>query len=81
VAFAVPSGASLKMFCAPVAVGRPLAESGCGLRSCAARRIVIDCFLTTQSITCGLPAPDILPPFRALDTSGFLWLFLSNFYV
>ena len=45
------SDASLKIFYVLVAIGRPLAESGCGLRFCAARRIVIDCFLTTQSIT------------------------------
>jgi hypothetical protein len=72
VAFAVSSDASLKIFCAPVAVGRPLAESGCGLRSCAARRIVIDCFFNDAINHLGrFSAPYGLASFRATGHVGF----------
>jgi hypothetical protein len=43
VVFAEQPDSGLKIFYALVAVGSALAKSGCGLRSCAARRIVIGC--------------------------------------
>jgi hypothetical protein len=63
------AGALAASLHALVAVGRPLAESGCGLRSCAARRTVIACpFLTTRK-------QSLWTISRATGQAGFLRYF------